>query len=141
MASNPHGSFRRRRDQFIDSFLWHSEKTLKRAAWGAIAGALIGGFYLVDLGDLVFSGPEGARWNEIATIIAVTVAGAFIGALTILSDRHPFLLVPAIPIAGAIAGAVFWQLRKPEGELVLFVVIGVLTSLAFAFLGWLESRR
>ncbi len=53
-------------------------------------------------------------WIGLAALASTAVAGAFVGACFGMLPDYPVLMIPAVPIAGAIGGAVYWLIRKPE---------------------------
>ena len=117
-------------------------RSFKGAVFGAIVGVLIIALHgLIDFGDLIRNPTQGARWSQLAMLAAGGVGGAFLGALVPVFENRRWALVTVIPIAGALAGTIYWYILQPDDGPLTYVVIGLMVSIIFAFVGWLQARR
>ncbi len=78
-------------------------------------------------------------WFLILVLLASAPAGAFIGASLELMPARTGLIVFLFPIAGSIAGGVFWLLR-PEVSLAKSTLSGAGILVFLGVLGWMEDQ-
>jgi len=116
-------------------------RSFNSAIFGVIAGVLIVVLHsLIDFGDLLFNPTPGARWSQLAMLAAGGGGGALIGALVPILEDRPVALLSIIPVAGALAGAIYWYFLQPEEGPLAYVIIGLVIAIVFALVGWLQSR-